>query len=202
MYTLWRGKSRKPGETQAGEVDGNHFCFQKYLNAQIDPDFNVFLPPFLLVIIYTISALINPFFLNSPPSTVLLLFLCLYFIPDPESILILPKETHFVQQQGYLEPVLTLDSALDKYPQLKNHKTNGRPEPCCVLAVSLLVWLNCGQLFSTGDVLLQEKKEKKTDHQRNVSGQIKGSVGPEKKEEKMENARKEKRHVINVKKKK
>jgi len=31
--------------------------------------------------------------------------------------------------------------------------------------VSLLVWLSFGQLFSTGDVLLQEKKQK-TDHQR------------------------------------
>lgn len=66
-------------------------------------------------------------FLNAHPSSVLLL-LSLYFISNPALILILPKEAHFVQQRGYLEPVLTLDSTLDKYPQLKNHKTNGRPE--------------------------------------------------------------------------
>lgn len=74
-----------------------------------------------------LPALINPFFssvlipaLSSSSSASI-------SSPTPALILILPKEAHFVQQRGYLEPVLTLDSTLDKYPQLRNHKTNGRP---------------------------------------------------------------------------
>lgn len=100
------------------------------------------------------TALINPFSQGSslpcPPPLSL-------FHPQPALILPLPKEAHFVQQQGYLEPVLTLDSMLDKYPQLKNHKTNGRPE----LAVfwQWVCWLAFQPRWR-----LTAGRRKKTDH--------------------------------------
>lgn len=54
-----------------------------------------------------------------------------YFISNPALILILPKEAHFVHQRGYLELVLTLDSMLDKYPQLKTTRQMADLDPLC-----------------------------------------------------------------------
>lgn len=110
-------------------------------------------PPLLVISIH--STCLNQSLLSMLiRSFLLLLLLSLYFISYPALILILPEEAHFVQRRGYLEPVLTLDGTLDKYPRLRNHKTNGRPGARCVLAMSQLVWFSCGRLFSAGDVLL------------------------------------------------
>lgn len=86
-----------------------------------------------------------------------------------------------MQQRGYLEPVLTLDGTLDKYPQLKNHKTNGRPG----LAVFWqgVCWSGVAAASYSAQVTsyCKEKKKRKNWPLRRVGGRMKEDVGAEQK---------------------
>lgn len=127
--------SRKIEKLQAGDMESFGFFLKKCLymecvcifNIQIDPLLNSFFPLILLSWLSSIcivTTLINPLSQCSCPLPLLLP----PFHPQPSINPYPPLGSPLCAAAGYLEPVLTLDSTLDKYPQLKNHKTNGRPK--------------------------------------------------------------------------
>ena len=106
---------------------------------------------------YTVPALINPFsqcssLLCPPPPPLPLFHLQPSINPYP------PWGSPLRAAAGVFRASVDIGQHVRQISPTQKPQDKWQTRARCVLAGSLLVWLSCGQLFSTGDVLLREKK--------------------------------------------